>query len=156
MSRSSILSPILSSVVSSLALVALTASLSSSQAARADYIDHFATSEDIGLLKVPHLGETRVLVLPVIIDDLSFEQGNEAELFLKTYPDRIIKCKVDSILWATAQGQMPISGGLQTTTPGAGIDQRALGTRRIVHEVAVGAGAGHHAAVVGRHAHDAW
>ena len=52
------------------------------------------------------------------------EPGNEAEIFLKTYPDRIIKCKVDSILWATAQGQMPISGSLQTTTPGAGLDQR--------------------------------
>lgn len=52
------------------------------------------------------------------------EAGNEAEIFLKTYPDRIIKCKVDSILWSTAQGQMPISGNLQTTTPGAGLDQR--------------------------------
>jgi hypothetical protein len=29
---------------------------------------------------------------------------------MKVYPGRIIKCKVDSILWATAQGQMPISG----------------------------------------------
>lgn len=52
------------------------------------------------------------------------EPGNEAEIFLKTYPDRIIKCKVDSILWATAQGQMPISGGLQTSTPGAALDKR--------------------------------
>lgn len=52
------------------------------------------------------------------------EPGNEAEIFLKTYPDQIIKCKVDSILWATAQGQMPISGGLQTATVGAGLDQR--------------------------------
>ena len=38
------------------------------------------------------------------------EPGNEAEIFMETYPGRIIKCKVDSILWATAQGQMPISG----------------------------------------------
>ena len=45
------------------------------------------------------------------------EPGNEAEIFLKTYPDRIIKCKVDSILWATAQGQMPISGNLPNTAP---------------------------------------
>ena len=52
------------------------------------------------------------------------EPGDEAEIFLKTYPDRIIKCKVDSILWATAQGQMPISGTLQTQTVGAGLDQR--------------------------------
>jgi len=52
------------------------------------------------------------------------EPGNEAEIFLQTYPGRIIKCKVDSILWSTAQGQMPISGSLQTSTPGAGLDQR--------------------------------
>ncbi len=52
------------------------------------------------------------------------EAGNEAEIFLETYPGRIIKCKVDSILWSTAQGQMPIGGNLQTTTPGASLDQR--------------------------------
>ncbi len=52
------------------------------------------------------------------------EPGNEAEIFVKSYPDRIIKCKVDSILWSTAQGQMPISGNLQTQAPGAGLDKR--------------------------------
>jgi multidrug resistance efflux pump len=41
------------------------------------------------------------------------EPGDEAEIYMKTYPGRIIKCTVDSILWATAQGQMPISGNLQ-------------------------------------------
>src|SRR5262245_42897302 len=59
------------------------------------------------------------------------QAGNEAEIFLKTYPGRIIKCKVDSILWSTAQGQMPISGNLHTATPGAGIDQR-IAVRLIV------------------------
>jgi multidrug resistance efflux pump len=59
------------------------------------------------------------------------QPGHEAEIFLKTYPDRIIKCKVDSILWATAQGQMPIGGTLQTSTPGAGIDKR-IAVRLIV------------------------
>jgi multidrug resistance efflux pump len=43
------------------------------------------------------------------------EAGDEAEIFVKTHPGRIIKCKVDSILWATAQGQMPISGNLPNT-----------------------------------------
>jgi multidrug resistance efflux pump len=43
------------------------------------------------------------------------EPGNEAEIYLKTYPNYIIKCRVDSILWATAQGQMPISGNLPNT-----------------------------------------
>ena len=34
--------------------------------------------------------------------------GQEAEIALKMYPGRIIKTKVDSIMWATAQGQLPI------------------------------------------------
>ena len=50
------------------------------------------------------------------------EPGQEAELAFKMYPGRIIKCKVDSILWATAQGQLPIgtlnpSGGLAPVPP---------------------------------------
>jgi multidrug resistance efflux pump len=36
--------------------------------------------------------------------------GNEAEIALKIHPNRIIKCKVDSIVWASATGQLPISG----------------------------------------------
>jgi multidrug resistance efflux pump len=43
------------------------------------------------------------------------EPGNEAEFALKTYPGRIIKAKVDAIIWATAQGQLPISGMLPNT-----------------------------------------
>jgi multidrug resistance efflux pump len=50
--------------------------------------------------------------------------GNEAEIFVETYPGRILKCKVDSILWATAQGQMPISGNLPNTQPQAAPEQR--------------------------------
>jgi len=38
------------------------------------------------------------------------EEGNVAEVHLKTYPNRIIKCKVDSIIWASGQGQLPIAG----------------------------------------------
>jgi multidrug resistance efflux pump len=52
------------------------------------------------------------------------EPGNEAEIFVKTHPGRIIKCTVDSILWATAQGQMPISGNLPNTAPLAAPEQR--------------------------------
>jgi len=33
---------------------------------------------------------------------------------MQMYPGRIIKCKVDSVVWATAQGQLPISGNLQS------------------------------------------
>jgi multidrug resistance efflux pump len=52
------------------------------------------------------------------------EAGNEAEIALKTYPARIIKCEVDAIIWATAQGQLPISGMLPTTGFGAAPDMR--------------------------------
>ena len=52
------------------------------------------------------------------------EPGDEAEIFMKVYPGRIIKCKVDSILWATAQGQLPISGNLPNTAPLSAPEQR--------------------------------
>lgn len=52
------------------------------------------------------------------------EPGNEAEIYVKQYPGRIIKCKVDSILWATAQGQMPLSGNLPNTAPISAPEQR--------------------------------
>ena len=38
------------------------------------------------------------------------EPGNEAEFALKTYPGRIIKAKVDSIVWAQGQGQVRAVG----------------------------------------------
>jgi multidrug resistance efflux pump len=43
------------------------------------------------------------------------EAGNEAELALDTYPGRIIKAKVDSIIWAQGQGQLPLTGTLPQT-----------------------------------------
>ncbi len=52
------------------------------------------------------------------------EPGNETEIYMKMYPGRIIKCKVDSILWATAQGQMPISGNLTSTGATAAPEER--------------------------------
>jgi multidrug resistance efflux pump len=41
--------------------------------------------------------------------------GQEAEVALRTYPGRIIKCKVDSIVWAQGQGQLPWSGNVPET-----------------------------------------
>jgi multidrug resistance efflux pump len=41
--------------------------------------------------------------------------GNEAEISLKTHPGEVIKAKVDSIVWAQGQGQVPISPVLPTT-----------------------------------------
>jgi multidrug resistance efflux pump len=54
----------------------------------------------------------------------NIEAGNEAEIAVKTYPGRIIKCKVDAIIWATAQGQLPISGMLPDTGFGKAPDMR--------------------------------
>jgi multidrug resistance efflux pump len=62
------------------------------------------------------------------------EPGNEAEIALKTYPARIIKCDVESIIWATAQGQLPISGMLPTTGFGAAPDMRLAVKLRPVGE----------------------
>ena len=44
------------------------------------------------------------------------ESGNEAEITLDTYPGRIVKAHVDSIIWAQAQGQGDASGDLPRTT----------------------------------------
>jgi len=43
------------------------------------------------------------------------EPGNEAEITLPMYPGRIIKAKVDSIVWAQGQGQLAPSGTLPMT-----------------------------------------
>jgi multidrug resistance efflux pump len=43
--------------------------------------------------------------------------GQEAEIAFDMYPGRIVKTKVDSVLWATAQGQLPIG----TLNPAGGV-----------------------------------
>jgi multidrug resistance efflux pump len=43
------------------------------------------------------------------------EPGNEAEFALDTYPGRIIKAKVNSIVWAQGAGQLQASGALPMT-----------------------------------------
>jgi multidrug resistance efflux pump len=44
------------------------------------------------------------------------EPGNEAEITLDTYPGRVIKAHVDSVIWAQGQGQVEASGDLPRTT----------------------------------------
>ena len=44
------------------------------------------------------------------------QPGNEAEIFLDTYPGRIVKAHVDSVIWAQGQGQVDASGDLPRTT----------------------------------------
>ena len=41
--------------------------------------------------------------------------GNEAEITLDTYPGRVIKAHVDSVIWAQGQGQLDASGNLPPT-----------------------------------------
>ena len=45
------------------------------------------------------------------------QPGDEAEIALETYPGRIIKASVDSIVWAQGQGQIPMSQTLPQTGP---------------------------------------
>jgi len=82
------------------------------------------------------------------------EPGNEAEIFMEMYPGRIIKCKVDSILWATAQGQMPISGNLAITLPNAPPESR-IAVRLLLDgkdkDVFLAAGARGHGAIFTEH-----
>jgi len=61
--------------------------------------------------------------------------GQEAEIALKTYPGRIIKCTVDSVMWATAQGQLPIGSGGNVAGGGvAPIPPNCLAVRLLVDE----------------------
>jgi len=45
------------------------------------------------------------------------EPGNEVEFALKTLPGRIVKGKVDSVIWAQGQGQLPVSGNIPVSGP---------------------------------------
>ena len=54
--------------------------------------------------------------------------GQEAEIAFRMYPGRVVKAKVDSIMWATAQGQLPI-GGMNVTSGVAPIPPNSLAER---------------------------
>jgi multidrug resistance efflux pump len=45
------------------------------------------------------------------------QPGDEAEIALETYPGRIIKAEVNSIVWAQGQGQIPMTGSIPQTGP---------------------------------------
>jgi multidrug resistance efflux pump len=59
--------------------------------------------------------EFQVIALYAQNELTKVEPGNEAEIALETYPGRIIKAKVDSIVWAQGQGQVAASATLPTT-----------------------------------------
>jgi multidrug resistance efflux pump len=54
--------------------------------------------------------------------------GQEAEVAFTMYPGRVVKCTVDSIMWATAQGQLPI-GSMNAAGGVAPIPPYALAVR---------------------------
>jgi len=58
--------------------------------------------------------------------------GDEAEVSLHTHPGRIIKAKVDSVVWAQGQGQLPQSG----TLPMTGVLTQAPGRFAVKFDVA--------------------
>jgi multidrug resistance efflux pump len=59
--------------------------------------------------------------------------GQEAEVAFRMYPGRIVKAKVDSIMWATAQGQLPI-GGMNVTSGVAPIPPNSLAVRLMLDQ----------------------
>jgi multidrug resistance efflux pump len=81
------------------------------------------------------------------------EPGNEAEITLDTYPGRIIKAHVDSILWAQSQGQGDASGNLPKTAinapPGRFPVKLVVAERD--HDVFLAAGAAGAAAIYTEH-----
>jgi len=84
------------------------------------------------------------------------EPGNEAEFALNTHPGRIIKAKVDSIVWAQGQGQMAQAGVLPQTgaypqVPGRFPVKFAVEERD--RELFLAAGADGHGAIYTEHVH---
>jgi len=82
------------------------------------------------------------------------QPGDEAEVSLYTHPGRIIKAKVDSVVWAQGQGQLPQSG----TLPMTGVLTQAPGRFAVKFDIAdkdrdvfIAAGAAGDAAIYTQH-----
>jgi multidrug resistance efflux pump len=82
--------------------------------------------------------------------------GDEAEIALETYPGRIIKASVDSIVWAQGQGQLPMS----QTVPQTGTAPLPPGRFAVRLNIAepdrdlfLAAGAHGHGAIYTQHGH---
>jgi multidrug resistance efflux pump len=71
----------------------------------------------LGMLPVMTFVEDEYQVLAMFAQNelREVQPGDEAEIALETYPGRIIKAKVDSIVWAQGQGQIPMSGNIPLT-----------------------------------------
>jgi multidrug resistance efflux pump len=84
------------------------------------------------------------------------EAGNEVEFTLQTLPGRIIKGKVDSIVWAQGLGQIPASGtipmtGFMAAPPGRYAVKVDIAERD--RQLFLAAGAAGHAAIYTDHGH---
>jgi multidrug resistance efflux pump len=84
------------------------------------------------------------------------QAGDEAEFALKTYPGKIIKAKVDSVIWAQGQGQLQASG----TVPMTGVFAQPPGRYAVKFNIAerdqelfLAAGAAGDAAIYSQHLH---
>ena len=84
------------------------------------------------------------------------EPGNEAEFTLGTHPGRVIKAKVDSVVWAQGQGQLQPSG----TLPMSGMVAQPPGRYAVKFNIAerdralfLAAGAAGEAAIYTDHLH---
>jgi len=78
------------------------------------------------------------------------QPGDEAEIALETYPGRIIKATVNSVVWAQGQGQIPMSPtvpltGFQALPPGRFAVRLDIAPRD--HDLFLAAGAAGHGAI---------
>jgi multidrug resistance efflux pump len=84
------------------------------------------------------------------------EPGNEAEITLKTLPGKILKARVDSIVWAQGQGQLAPSGMVPQTGVAPLPDSRfavKFDLAEKSRDVFLAAGAGGDAAIYTNHAY---
>ena len=84
------------------------------------------------------------------------EPGDEAEIALATYPGRIIKATVDSIVWAQGQGQIPMAANLPMTGAAPAPPGRfavRLDLAEADRDMFLAAGAVGHGAIYTKHGH---
>ena len=106
----------------------------------------------LGMLPVMTFVEDEYQVLALFNQNELHEvqPGDEAEIALETYPGRIIKAKVNSIVWAQGQGQIPMSStipltGFQALPPGRFAVRLDIAPKD--HDVFLAAGAAGHGAI---------
>jgi multidrug resistance efflux pump len=88
------------------------------------------------------------------------QPGDEAEIALKTYPGRIIKATVNSIVWAQGQGTIPMAAPMTGALPETGSAPVKAGRFAVRLDIAerdrdifLAAGAFGHGAIYTQHGH---